>query len=71
MKALKSFSLLLGEQMLLMNNFSHKDNTPTPLFLDEDRNIVIQHQTATKKQIIDLSKVLMYSYELDEQPVTQ
>ena len=74
MKNLKTLSFQLGDKMLRMNSFTHKPDgevVSTPIVLDEDKNTVTRHQTETQKDVIDLSKLLMYSYELEAPVVTQ
>lgn len=37
--------------------------TPTPIHYDEEKNTILQYKSSTERTFIDLSKVLMYTYE--------
>ena len=69
MKKLKSLTVFIGEQALRMNNTTMKGEmmTPTPIHFDEENRTVTQYKSATERTFIDLSKVLMYTYEEEAQ----
>lgn len=73
MKPIKQLSIALGEQMMVLSSSKHSDlgEMKTPLYLDEENKRAVQHLSSTRKTVVDLSKVMLYTYELEEPVVSQ
>lgn len=73
MKKLKSLTIYMGENAIRLNNMSHKDGVaqPTPIHFDEEKNTILQYKSSTERTSIDLSKVLMFTYEEEAAVIAQ
>jgi hypothetical protein len=69
---LKSLSIILGEQMIRLNNTKQDEDKiiPQPIDYDPVTERCIQRLPDGKVQVLKLDKVLFYQYE-EEKPILQ